>query len=329
MEIIQSELPASETHPVSEPGEIFRRIRERGLAPEALDPGAEWIERRAKLFESGDFPDKGLSVTPDLLRRLAEGFEGPVPVLIEHSDSPLELGFLIRVEALGDELVGPVALTREADALVERSGARSLSLGLSPDLGEIREVSLVRNPRIGSARLFSGDLVEAAGAGRQASGDGNASAAPSVEAAIDAARTSPPKPPPRFASQSGEGSVPRGTSEWRERFERLREEVDAREAERRVDSFMKEGRLCPAQVPFALALLMTSDTVEFGGDRKPLRELLIAMIERQPPMALFAEIAPDPGARGDHSAQLLMPEEAEFYRRHFPDVSLDEIARRR
>jgi len=133
----------------------------------------------------------------------------------------------------------------------------------------------------------------------------------------------PPDPLPPLAPFQGEGGA------WRRRYEDLREEIRREEAERQVEKFVEQGKLCPAQAPFAEALLQAADTIVFDGEKRPLRQLLIAMIERQPPMALFSELAPSCGNAGDHSAQLLLPEEAEFYRRHFPDLSLDDIARRK
>ncbi|MBX3110547.1 MAG: hypothetical protein KF857_00945 [Fimbriimonadaceae bacterium] len=156
------------------PGHLGRRERlgpdearavAEALSAEGLGPppylGHEkaWTDRRAKLFEAGDYPDKGVTVTREHLAGLAERFDLPVPILIEHAKSPLELGYLTKVAADGDDLVGTVALTAEADALIRQSGAQSLSLGLSPDLMEIREVSLVRNPRVASARLFGHDVA--------------------------------------------------------------------------------------------------------------------------------------------------------------------------
>lgn len=82
--------------------------------------------------------------------------------------------------------------------------------------------------------------------------------------------------------------------------------------------------MVPAQVPFAEALLACESVVEFSGDRRPLRELLIAMLERQPPLALFGQTAP---AKADpERPSTMLPEEAEFYRRHFPGVPLTMIA---
>jgi hypothetical protein len=97
-----------------------------------------------------------------------------------------------------------------------------------------------------------------------------------------------------------------------------------------VDGFIREGRICPAQAPFAEAMLLAEDAIEFDGESRPIRQLLISMIERQPPMALFSAIAPDRGQEGHATTHpALLPEEAAFYRKHFPDVSLEEIASRR
>ena len=106
-------------------------------APAYLHTEHTWIDRRAKLFEVGEYPDKGVSVTPEMLRALDTNFDLPVPVLIEHARSPLELGYLTSIEVVGEELFGNVALTTEADALLAKSGARSLSVGLSGDLSSI------------------------------------------------------------------------------------------------------------------------------------------------------------------------------------------------
>lgn len=115
---------------------------------------AEWIERKAKLFECGEYCDRGVSVSPSDLQRLASCFDSPVPILIEHTETPLRLGYLTDVEAIGPELFGTLALTKEANDLIEESGAKALSLSVSKSLERIHEVSIVSNPRVESARLF-------------------------------------------------------------------------------------------------------------------------------------------------------------------------------
>ena len=242
--------------------------------------GADWVERRAKLFEAGEYPDKGIAVSDEDLAALVAGFSDPVPVLIEHADSPLELGFLTAVERMGRELHGTVSLSREADALVRRSGARGLSLGLSPDLRTIREVSLVRRPRVAGAGFFSAsECVVFSGeilfAREREEGEAR------------------PHPCP-----SPEGGV--------------------------LNRFVREGRMVPSQVPFAEAILACDGAVEFSGDRRPLRELLLALLERQPPLALFGQTAP--ASPGIDRPPTMLPEEAAFYTRHFPGVPLTAIA---
>lgn len=134
---------------------LAQRLDEVGeRPPDYLESPTEWVERNARLFLAGDYPDKNARFDQPQLAALADGFDLPVPVLIEHAASPLELGYLTDVRAEGSALMGTIALTPEANALIDRSGARSLSLGLSPDFSEIREVSLVRHPRVDSATLF-------------------------------------------------------------------------------------------------------------------------------------------------------------------------------
>lgn len=128
------------------------------LVQAASGDAPEWRDRRAKLFEIGEYDDRGLRVTQEDVVRLAQSFDSPVPILVEHVETPLRLGYLTQVEAVGGELFGNLALTPEADDLIEKSGAKSLSISVSKNLDRIFEVSIVANPRIESARLFCEDF---------------------------------------------------------------------------------------------------------------------------------------------------------------------------
>lgn len=237
-----------------------------------LDVG---IERRAKLFEVGEYADKGVSVTRRDLMRLAANFDAPVPVLIEHGESPLRMGELVEVEPIGGELFGTLRLSSEANALIEQSGAKSLSLGLTPDLSAIREVSLVRHPRVATAQLFA-DTVSFVG--------GKLDARP--------------------------GRTPYETN------------LD-------VDRLVKTGRIVPAQAPIVRALLAGEGEVEFAGEKAPIRALIESFLERQPSHALFNASPPSGRSTEEAAEYLMLPEEAAFYRKHFPDVPLELIAQRR
>ena len=232
---------------------------------------------------------------------------------------------------MGDELFGTVSLTPEAHGLVERSGARSLSLGLTPDLMGIREVSLVRHPRIESAQLFSAGPVFWGELGETCVLEGEALA----EAAGKVFGTdgpSPPTPSPisRDTSAAAPETVPAETGEgapetWRRRYDQLLSDPREKEADGRLREFVAQGRLTPAQMPFARALMLASDTVAFAGTSLPAAKL--SRSDREAAAApLFGEQAPD--QQPDYSAQLLLPEEAAFYS-STPEVSLDEIARAR
>ncbi|MBL8039998.1 MAG: hypothetical protein JNM04_01500 [Chthonomonas sp.] len=248
-----------------------------------IAPGEDWVKRRAKLFEVGDYPDKGVSITTAHLEMLAENFGEPVPVLIEHAKSPLELGLLTSVVVEGDELFGEVELSKEANALIEKSGAKSLSLGLSARLDRIKEVSLVKNPRVQSAQIFTNTLF--------------------------------------FVSQL-EPSV-----DFKSRCAELEGQLAEREAVDLIDQYVRQGKLTPAQVPFARALAVQCNAIQFGDSEQSVRDLLMAILDRQAPHTLFEQMAPTSDADAD--ANLLLPEEAEFYRKHFPNIALGEIAQRK
>jgi hypothetical protein len=218
----------------------------------------EWIDRPARLFEAGEYPDKGLTVTPQDLETLAQAFDHPVPILIEHAKSPLELGYLTDVRAEGPVLMGTVSLTKEANDLIETSGARSLSLGLSPGMDRILEVSLVRDPRVKSAQMFcdGGLLCEGSG--------------------------------------TDDGFVER---------------------------CLREGKLTPAQRPVAEALL--AGVAAAWSQGQPASALVRRLIELNPSRGLFAETVPDVRSEEPWDAEV-----RDFYRRHFPGLSLEEIAKR-
>ena len=105
--------------------------------------------------------------------------------------------------------------------------------------------------------------------------------------------------------------------------EREREER-AREAEEWANQWVAEGRMSPAERPFALALLGSSEPVEFGEDGMTAREAARRLFTARPLAPVSQELAPQaasPAAGMDSDA-------ADFFRRRFSGLSLDEIARR-
>ncbi len=228
-----------------------------------------WIDRKAKLFEVGEYSDKGLNVQPSDLHRLAASLDAPIPVWIEHVESPLEMGYLTDIQAAGSELFGILSLTPEADRVLETSGAKSLSLSVSKHLDRIFEVSIVGKPRIESARLFCEDFTDTQ------------------------------------------------KDEWKAEALQLRQTMQTQRIEKYIDELLRAGKLPPVQREPAIALM--EKACENG-----MEEQTTAFLAASPATIAFGEIVKEPLKSTD-----LPLEEAEFYSRHFPNLELAEIAKRR
>lgn len=115
------------------------------------------VERTAKLFEAGEYPDKDITVDNDMLDAIVAN-SGEIPVRIEHLPTPFD-GFLGSVKNLfrrGKELFGRIRLPSEVWSLIDKSGAKRLSVGMScGETPHLYEVSIVNSPRVASARIFS------------------------------------------------------------------------------------------------------------------------------------------------------------------------------
>jgi hypothetical protein len=66
--------------------------------------------------------------------------------------------------------------------------------------------------------------------------------------------------------------------------------------------------------------------MDVDGKSVPIRLLAQELIQQMPSRDFTKQLVPE---KADFSNHLLLPEEAEFYRRHFPDVSLSAIAQQR
>jgi hypothetical protein len=113
------------------------------------------VIRTGKLFEAGDYPDKGLSVTEDELKAAASTFTA-VPNRIEHMSTILDgkVGKLLSVEANGKELTGKVAIPKW---LHDAMGTEPIKASLEwlKSSKQIVGNALVLNPRIKDAQLVA------------------------------------------------------------------------------------------------------------------------------------------------------------------------------
>lgn len=129
------------------------------------------IQRKAKLFEAGVYPDRGGEYTEAELDLWCENHKNrTIPLSIGHLDptgpeSPLASlgehgpGFFANLIRIGKELFATLFIDEQVNDLVERSGARGLSVGIDRENGVIVEGSWVKSPRIASAAMFNAQNV--------------------------------------------------------------------------------------------------------------------------------------------------------------------------
>ena len=117
-------------------------------------------ERPARLLETGEYPDKQLSLTESDLDGIVARFTAGLPVKVEHVDSPLDpLGRVVRVWREGNTLLGILAFPDDLAGFLRRRGAAKLSVGLTREPLALQEVSLVLKPRVASAALMGTELA--------------------------------------------------------------------------------------------------------------------------------------------------------------------------
>jgi hypothetical protein len=123
----------------------------------------EYVEREGKVFEFGDYPDKGFSLTPgEFAAANPEGGAGAT-VDLEHfrKAHPLrgKLGSVVSTEVRGNALFARVRWPKPLDDLIGED-SRKVSCHFDPDK-KLVQLDLVVNPRIPDAALFSAADPEA------------------------------------------------------------------------------------------------------------------------------------------------------------------------
>ncbi len=255
-----------------------------------MGESTRWVVRAAKLLEAGVYPERGLVLTEADLERLVAHFEAPVPLLVEHRPSPVQLGWLVAVWRQGSELFGRVALLPEADALLQRLRVRGLSLGLSRDRARIVEVSVTGSPRVPDARLFSRSILPSS---------------------MEVMRMEPIETP-----------VPDEVQQLRERVRQLERELHAQQVREQTQRWTLSGKLPPALVPIAETILLQGEaSVVFSGESVPIAELFRRFVDALPSQPLLGELAPMPA----YETPAISPEEARLLQQVFPDLDPAEI----
>jgi len=221
------------------------------------------IEREAKLFEAGSYPDRGVEISEEDLDRIVENTD-QAPIRIEHTSTPFDgaLGVVKSVYRKGKELFGRLCFTQAAWELISAANAKRLSVAIRKDKTGIAEVSLVREPRIADAAVFSeiGCIVAEA------------------ELVMETEFSSPQTEPNPEVS-------------------RLTRELAEKDAQSRIDALKRAGKITPASEVFARAILRSGDSsvVTFGDQPTPVSQVFLWFLESQPKVIEFSELAPASG----------------------------------
>lgn len=116
----------------------------------------EWVERDARLFQAGEYPDRDFSADEgDLDAMVAATQAGErVPVYVEHHERFMDLGDVVTdsLRRVGDWIVGRVKMPRAINDAILTGG---VSVRIDRATKRIRELSLTPTPRVAGAALMS------------------------------------------------------------------------------------------------------------------------------------------------------------------------------
>jgi hypothetical protein len=256
------------------------------------------VEKDAKIFEAGDYPDKQITVTEDDLDAIVGNFAG-APVKVEHTDSPLDpLGTVKRVWRQGGELFARLAFPSDLAAFLERRGVKKLSVALYKDPLRLAEVSLVLSPRVPSAAMFGEDTEESGRVGDRESGGDELSTLNSQRSTLNDA--------------NGEGVNENMSDQEKDtQIRELQFALRAKDVDAKLADLKAQGKIVPASEAYAREILLQGDgKVTFGEGEATIGQMFECFLEAQPKVVTFGELAPSvkgepSGPLSDEEQQLL------------------------
>jgi len=256
------------------------------------------VEKSARIFEAGEYPDKGITVTEADLDAIVEGF-AECPVKVEHADSPLDpLGTVKRIWRKGKELFATLAFPQDLASFLERRGIRRLSVGLLRDPLRLAEVSLVLSPRVAGAAMFR----DAERNRRYTQMDADQTGPDFDSIRVDRRSSA-------VGSDDGEEVKMMSEDEKDRRIEELKFALRSKVVEARLELLRSQGKIVPASEPFARDLLMQGEqVVKFAEREATVGEVFLNFIEAQPKVIEFGELTP---AKTGMAARILLSVEEE------------------
>jgi hypothetical protein len=232
------------------------------------------VYRTGKIFEAGEYPDKGFSLTEDEMDAAIQKFE-EAPLDIEHMPTVLDgqLGKLTKVfrgEKAGD-LMGTVAMPRWLDEALQKTG-RKVSTTWSKLTKEIKGLALVLNPRVPDAALMS-DVMSAFTASHTEEGSGKPITIAELEITLSKGENMDPKT--QTQTQEPEVDFAAKFAEMQAQIEktnaenaRLRARDRDREAEKLAKEMISSFRALPADEGNLISLFSQA-LIDDETDSKP------------------------------------------------------------
>ena len=248
------------------------------------------IIREAKIFEAGNYPDRGVVVTLSDLDRLISGTVS-ASIMIEHSPSAFDgaLGIARDFVRRGKELFCKLAFTVEGWALVQSANARRLSVNIDKAMTRIIEVSIVRDPRVVDAMVYSDLTAECFSVSMPllftdvCLHEGGSIMDETVLASLLAKEREAGK---REGAADVEAQFSARLGPIELENARLKREKSLEFASGKIATLKAEGKLCPAAEKYALALLVDgSAEVTFSdGGHMSASEAFVQFMAYQAPV---------------------------------------------
>lgn len=214
------------------------------------------IERDAKVFEAGEYPDKGITITESDLDVIVKEFES-VPVMVEHTATPLDpIGMVKSIWRNGRSLFGRLAFPQEIAAFIEKRGIKKLSAAFTRSPLRLAEISIVVSPRVADAALFNDDEKSVLG----------------VNEGMKIDET--------------------GYRQMQAEINDLRFSMKQKEVEDRLTALKAAGKVVPASESYAREILLKGDgKIAFADSILTVSELFDRFLEAQPQVVTFGESA--------------------------------------
>jgi hypothetical protein len=271
-----------------------------------------FVERTCLLFEAGDYPDKGITITEDDLQAIITNSDRAVPVRIEHlEESPFDgvLGMVTDLRAVGRQLWGVLRQPAEAWELVKRAGARSLSVALDVAGKRLLEASYVCHPRVANAQVFRSPCTPThLPTQKERNREGDDSGGQVVRNTADfTVRLEEGGEQMTGVRQFAEGlagylrgflgqEISGKEAPFAETFARERAQWQEERAERQILDWKRQGLLRATERAETLArtLLMEgeSEAVRFDGESVPLSQAFRLFVEANGPVISLGESLP-------------------------------------